>query len=584
MGRWITCLLLLLVGTGWNTLAGQTSFTASVDKNPVGLNDRFKLTLTIENASGNITPPNLNDFNLVFGPAKSTSYQIVNGQASNTISFTYTLVPKSTGEFVIGKAVARTDKGTLESQPITLKVVEGSSQAAQQQRSQTQGAAGGGRGNDELFAEIRLDKKKVYKGEQVIITYLVYSRYRNIDFTDYDFPALNGFYSHNFKEEQAGWKNQLEVINGKQYRVAVLRRQILFPQQHGTLRIDPMGISARVDYSFFNPGRAVSVKSNAVELEVLPLPPKQGNFKGDVGTFTMDVKPDRTELEANDAINLSVKISGRGNLKLVSAPEIKFPKDFEVYDPKTTDRFSTASNGLSGSREFEYLIIPRHSGKYNLEPIVFTFFDPQAGSYKTLKSDPIEINVARGTAEAPGTAYPGATREDVLILDQDIRYIKPVDTLRAQSGYFFGTTLFYTLMGMPLALALVVFLARRKYIRDRQDVVSVRSRKAGKMARKLLAVANKHLQANETGPFYDAVFKALYGYLGGKLNIDPGSLNRPQIQAGLDGKSVPAETTAALMELLSRCEMARFAPSSDYNPSQDYQEAARLIGELQKKL
>lgn len=580
IAKYILCAVALLSGFA---ASSQHSFTASVDKNPIAVNDRFKLVLTIENASGNITPPDMGDFNLIFGPAKSTSYQIINGQTSNTISFTYTLMPKKTGTFTIGEAIAQTDKGTLKSKPIELKVLEGGAAAGGQQQS---GSATGRnvQGNDELMGEIRFNKNKVYKGEQVIVTYYIYSRYRNVDFTDYNFPATNGFYSHEFKEEQAGWQRELEVINGKQYRVAILKRQILFPQQHGKLKLEPMTISARVDYSFFNPGRALNIKSNAPEIEVLPLPDRPAGFKGDVGAFDFEVKTDRTTVQANDAITLTAKVSGRGNLKLVNPPTIAFPNDFEVYDPKTTDRFSTAGGALSGSREFEYLVIPRHAGKYTIEPISFVYFDPQSKSYKTIRTEAIELEVERGSGDAGGVSYSGSGKEDVIILDQDIRYLKEFQPLQQSSGYFFKSPLFFVLLLFPPILLIVFYIARRKYIRQQQDVVSVRRKRAGKMARKLLAEADKKLKANDQNAFYDAVFKAMYGYLGGKLNIEASSLSREQIDIGLREKEIDESTRKELMNLLSRCEMARFAPSGDLNPKQDYTTAAQLIGELQKKI
>lgn len=569
------------------TSVGQTNFVAAVDKNPVAVNDRFKFTLTIQNAKGNITPPDLSEFNLIFGPAKSTSYQFINGQSSNTITYTYTLSPKKTGEFTIGEAVANTDEGNFKSKPITLKVVEGSSSASGQPGQTGRSGAQSGRnvqGNDELLAEIRFDKNKIYKGEQVVVTYYIYSRYRNIDFTDYQFPATNGFYSHEFSEEQAGWQNQLEVINGKQYRVAILKKQILFPQQHGKLKLDPMSVSARVDYSFFNPGRTVKAVSNAPEIEVLPLPNPPAGFKGDVGSFQFNVKTDRNTVEANDAITLTATVSGRGNLKLVNAPNIPFPKDFEVYDPKITNRFSTASGGLSGSREFEYLIIPRHAGKYTIEPIAYTYFDISSKSFKTIRTEAFEIEVKRGSGDPAGVTYSGSDKEDVVILDQDIRYIKPVETLHTDPGQFFRSPLFYGLLFFPPVLLIIFYIARRKYIAQQQDVASVRRRKAGKMARKLLSEANKNLKANNREGFYDAVFKALYGYLGGKLNIDPAGLSREQISSGLESRGVDEQTNKKLLNLLSHCEMARFSQSDNLDPQADYTAAAQLIGELQKKL
>lgn len=570
-------------------LSAQVSFTASVDKNPVAENDNFKLTLTVENANGNITPPDLKDFKLIFGPAKATNYQFVNGQANSSISFTYTLAPRAEGTFTIGEATAETDKGTLKTKPITLKVVKGASSPAQS------GTAGGNQGqkqvpqvsgSEELMAEVRLDKKKVYQGEQVIVTYYVYTRYRNIDFVDYQFPNTTGFYSQDFKDEQAGWLNNLEVINGKQYRVAVLRRQILFPQQHGKLTIDPLTITARVDYSFFNPGRQIQVKSKATTIEVLPLPEKPKDFNGDVGSFNFEAKADRTNLKANDAITLTLKVSGRGNLKLVNAPKITFPSDFEVYDPKVTDRFSTSDNGLSGSREFEYLIIPRHAGTFKLDPINFVYFDTNSKTYKTISSQTFEFVVEKGEGGSggAGVVYSGSGKEEVTLLGEDIRYIKPVGQLTLKNQYFFRSYLFYGLLFAPILLLLIFYFARKKHIEAQRDLVSQRSRKAGSMAKKLLSSANKQLKANNKGGFYEAVSKALYGFVGGKLNIQAAELHLVSVKKGLESKNVNPATIEQLTNLMERCEMARFAPSSELNPEADYKEAAQLIGELNKQL
>lgn len=546
------------------------------------MGDRFKLMLTIQNAKGDITPPKFNDFNLIFGPAKSTSYQFINGESTSSIVLTYTLSPKSVGTFTIGAALAQTDAGTMRTEPIRIKVVE-----AQSGSGGSQSGVSGSRnvqGNDELMAEIRLDKRKVYKGEQVVASYYIYSRYRNIDFSDYKFPATNGFYSHDFDEEQAGWLNNLEVINGKQYRVAILKKQILFPTQHGTLEIDPMTVTARVDYSFFNPGRTLKVKSNTAKIEVLPLPAALAGFKGDVGKFSFEAKIDDNEVQANDAITLVMKISGSGNLKLVSAPEVNFPSDFEVYDPKVTNRFSTASGSLSGSRQFEYLIIPRHAGNYIIEPITYTYFDPVSGTYKTTKSEAFNITVNRSNGSGEQHLYSGSQKEDVVILDQDIRYIKPAEGIRKKSEPFFGSPLFYVLLFVSPALLLVFYVARRKYIRQRQDAAHMRRKRAGRLANKLLSQAKAKMNSNDREGFYDAVFKAMYGFLGGKLNISPAVLSREQIRTGLEQKDVDEPTINELMELLSRCEIARFAPSGDIQPETDYQAAAGLINKLQKRL
>lgn len=556
--------------------AQEGDFSASVDKNPVSVNDRFKLTMTLMNVRGNISMPDLGGLQVVQGPFSSSNYTYRNGRGSSEVSQTYVLMAPAAGEYTIGVATAHTKKGPLKSKPITIKVVKGASQSTEGQKQKS--APGE---NPNLFVTTLLSKNSVYRGEEVIATYKLYSRYEAIELSSYDMPVLNGFWSEEVELANNSWEPKLETINGLRYRVAILKKQVLFPQRSGELTIDPVSIEATVNRTFFSRGTKVDITSAPVKIKVKELPgTTPADFSGAVGTLEMSVKPDKTELKENDAVNLTIRLSGHSNLKLIEPPALELPQDLEFYDPKVEDNIKVNGSGMSGTRTFEYLIIPRHAGEHTIEPFSISYFNTKSGKYVKLASKAINLNVAKGDG-SEGATYTHVNKEEVKVLDEDIRYIKsgPLALVKPNSG-FFGSPLYIGGMLTP-ALAFLLFLfVRKKRGELYSDQAAVRMRFAEKEARKKLRAAEKALKGNDQLAVFSHVEKALLDFLGDKFNMPLVERTSEKIQQELRDHGVNAELVARTNDTLTACQMARYAPTSNEDAKKMYAQAVQLIKEL----
>ena len=562
------------------------TLVATVDKNPVSVSDVFTLKIALTNGKGSIETPDLNDFQVVFGPSRASSYRIVNGRQTSSMTFSYTLRPKQTGTFEIGVAKANVDGKILTSSPIKVKVVKGASKA-----SSGQGNSSGGQQakpqstNQNLMVRTQLSKSNVYKGEQIVVTYILLSRYNNIDLGDIDFPTLDGFWTEDFPEEQTTWEPNLEIINGVQYRKAILRQQIVFPQRTGTLEIKQLTLSANVNRSFFNPGENLNVRSNSPKITVNALPDgAPASFNGAVGSFDFSATVDKTEAKANEAINLKVKVTGSGNLKLIDEPDFKFPEDFEVYDPETNDRISVSAGGVRGSRTFQYLIIPRYPGEYTIPELEFSFFNSSTGKYQTAKSGPFDFNISDAEGNVPAAGVPRAKN----LVEQsglDIRYIiTDANALAGPRSQFFGTPLFWAGSAGPFVLFFIFLIYRRRKDALDKDVRGKKKRGAGRMAQKRLKAAQAALKSGDSQIFYQEIFKALYGYLGDKLGIPIGQLSRQRILSELERSGVKEVTVNDVTYVIDTCETARFAPVTETSDEVFYKRTAELIENLEGRL
>lgn len=583
-GKYIGFIFFLLLSlTG---LSQETSFYATVDKNPVKMGDVFSYKVTLVNGRGNIQPPNLDDFRLVFGPSQSSQYSLSNGRQSSTLTLSYTLRPKKTGTFKIGEAKVQVDGKTYTSEPIEVKVVEGDAydgSDSYESGDKRQKAKAPSKDKN-IILSINLSKKQAYIGEQITATYVLLTRYQNLDVGDMRFPTLNGFWTEDLKDEKASWERDYEIINGVPYRKAILKRQVLFPQRSGDIEIEAMEIEGRVNRSFFNPGRAVTIVSNSPKIKVTALPggaPK--TFKGAVGSFKFNAEVDKTELKANEAINLKIDISGTGNLPLTEAPEIKFPSDFEVYDPEVNDRINVSGNGVSGRRRFQYLIIPRYPGEYTIDKISFTYFNPGSGKYETQSAGPFDFAIEGEGGTIPRSAQRKKNR--VTPAANDIRYIftNPSD-LMVKGNMFYGTAGFYGLLATPFVLLLIFLVFRKRKESLEQDVIGSKKRRANRMAKRRLKEAEKALKKNDSKAFFAEVSKALYGYLEDKLVIPKSQLSKPVITEKLQRGNVDPESINKLFKTLELCEMARFAPMDNADEKSIFEQTVSLLETFENKL
>lgn len=581
-------------------------FTASVNRNPVGAGERFEVNFTINGDASDFKPPSFRGFKVLFGPSQSQSMSINGRNMRRTLTIGYTLLAQKEGNYVIGPASIKSGGKTLKTKPIQIKVTPKSEKvkaAEQQKKDEAQQAKELIKKN--LFIRLHLNKSSVYRGEQVIATYKLYKHPELpiVDFNPPTKPVLNGFWLQEISTPSQGrWK--AEVINGVRYQVAELQRYLLIPQQYGKMKIDPLEFECIVqlhvqgerrrrrgffddffDDPFFSSGRknfTYVAKSNTATLNVKPLPEgAPADFTGGVGTYEMKAWLDKTKTKTNDPVSLKVRITGKGNLKLVDALELNIPPDFESYEPKVADNLSLGTTGYSGNKTFEYLLLPRHAGNFDLEPVTFTYFDLGKKEYVTLSSEQFEIEVTKG--EGGETAViSGVTKEEIQYLGKDIRYIKTEASFDKGGSGFFGSIWFYALNGLaPLFFGFIIFYRKKKTELNKNQAL-LRNRKAKKMARKRLSTARDFMKKQERDKFYEETTRALWGYLSDKLGIPPSDLTKDRAMEELMKINVPGEKAEKYLETIDSCEYARFAPSSEAGDmSSAYEKAASVITDME---
>ncbi len=551
--------------------------------------DQFRLTYTVNSQDvKDFLAPQAKGFDVLMGPSRSqqSSTQIINGKVSSSrsITYTYILMAVSEGTFNIPAASIEVDGEKIFSNPLTIKVLPKDKEDSNS--NQGQGNSGissrnqksGGRITDkDLFVLATASKTKVHEQEAILVTYKAYT---TVDLRQLlgKMPDQQGFYVQEVElPTQKTFK--LEHYKGRNYNTVVYRQYVLFPQKSGKLEIPAVTFDAVVAQriavsddpfeAFFNGGGYVEVNKKIVApklvINVDPLPAKPEGFSGGVGTFSLKSDISTTELKANEAVTIKLTISGTGNMKLVSAPEVKFPHDFEIYDPKIEDNYELTANGLSGTKTIEYLAIPRHAGNFTIPPIEFKYFDIKSGQHKTLTTEAYELKVAKGDGSATGQQVIAdfTNKENVKVLGTDILFIKTGDTVLRQKGnYFFGTTSYYLWYIIPFLLFVVFVVIYRKQVIESANVAKVKTKKANKVATKRMKLAGKLLSENKVNEFYDEVLKALWGYISDKLNIPVSKLSRDNIEAELSGHGVPEDLIKEFIGALSECEFARYAPGN----------------------
>jgi hypothetical protein len=587
--------------------AQDAAFTAAVDRNPVGLGEQFTLTFTVSSAGQagpkNLQPPDLSKFRLLSGPNTSTSMQFVNGQFSSSVTYSYILQATEAGKFTIGPASVEASGRVLTTAPFIMEV----SKTPPKPKQQAGGGDAGMNLGDDLFVRASVDRSRVTQGQQLNLTYRLYTRVNVLSYAIGKNPAMTGFWSEEI-ENPKNIELATETIEGKQYRVGVIRRMALFPTQSGTLEISPLEVQTTLqvrsrsadpfDAFFRDPfGREVqyAVRTEPVKVKVDPLPPgAPPGFKGAVGSFTMTAGVDRPDAKTNEPVSYKVRIAGTGNVKLLEAPVLDLPKDFEQYTPKVSETISREKGKVSGSKTFEYLLIPRYPGKRTIKPVSFSYYNLEAGEYRTLTSPAIQLNVVQGAA-GPSPLVAGGVQSGVELLNQDIRFIKlSTGPLRPRSDSFPGLPAALMMGVLPLAAVVGAFVYARRRRAVLLDEAGFRNRRALRVARSGLRRASELLKKGSEAvappasraEFYAEVSRALWKYLGDKLGIPPSGLSIDGTAEELGRRSVPPETIAAVRSLLESCEMARFAPAG-LDPAgmkRTYDDATRIIVAIEKGL
>ena len=598
-------ILMALIAYSTQMLADKVSFTASAP-DAVVVGDQFRLSYTITTQKvKDFRAPSIKGFDVLMGPSRSqqSNTQIVNGNVTSTssITFTYILMANNAGEYTIPGASIVADGDQMVSNSVRIKVLpqdQGDSNSSSS--SSTHSSSGTGVSNQDLFITASASKTNVYEQEAFVLTYKIYTRESNLQLNNAKLPDFKGFHSQEIEmTTNARWTP--EHYQGRNYYTTVYRQFVLFPQQSGKLYIDPAQFQMTVGKpvqsddpfdAFFNGGSNVieikkSISTPKIAINVNPLPAgKPADFSGGVGEFNISSSINNKELKTNDAITIKLVIAGTGNLKLISNPEIKFPDDFEVYDPKVDNQVRLTREGLTGNKVIEYLAIPRHAGTYKIPGVSFSYFDIRSKSYKTLKTEEYVINVEKGAGNADQVIANFTNKEDLKVLGEDIRYIKQNEvTLQPKGSFFYGSMTYWLFYIIPALAFIIFFIIYRKQAAENANVAKMRTKKANKVATKRMKLAGKLLSENKKDAFYDEVLKALWGYISDKLNIPVSRLSKDNIEEKLRNHGVNEELIKEFLNALNDCEFARFAPG-DENQAMDkvYSSSIEVISKMENSI
>ena len=580
----------------------------------VGEPFRVEFALNAQPEPGSFKAPSFEGFDVIAGPAEAQgqSIQIVNNSMTRVINYTitYVLVPQGAGNVTVGAAEVTVEGTTYRTKPLAIEVVDegkapgggGSAAGGQPQRREeasSESAAQSRVAKDDILLRAIVSRTSVFKGEPLRVTFKLYERVPIVGYNDVKFPSFNGFWAQELNTENA--RRERETFNGKVYETLVAKEYLLYPQQAGTLVIEPAELTAvaqvvvpgrrNVD-PFFGGGPDFvnvprKVQSPRINIAVKPLPAgAPASFSGAVGSFTMDAVLPQERLAANSAATYTVKISGTGNLTFVQAPKLTLPASFEQYNVKTTESINASAAGISGYRQFEYPFIARAEGTYDVEPVEFSYFDPARMQYMTLRSRPLELEITPDAKGGGGDAYVvqgrGMSKEEVKMLGQDIRFIKLGNAqLRpVREPFLFGAAYWGLLVGI-LALFTAVYVALRKQIRESQNAALVRGKRANKVAVQRFRVAKRYMEEQNRHAFYEEMLRALWGYMGDKFNIPVANLTKENVREELHKRGVSAEESQRFTSIITKCDEAQYSPAASAQMSEVYAEGVDIISRIE---
>lgn len=601
--------LLFTILAAWQVKAADKVRFVAEAADVVVSGDQVRLVFTVNSQDiKDFRAPSIKGFDVLMGPSRSqqSSIQIINGKrtSNSSTAFTYILLAGSPGTYTIPAASVEVNGEKVFSNAISIKVLP------QDQTSGNSGNNGGGSASssrsqaagsrisaNDLFITATASKTTVHEQEAILLTYKVYTVV-NLRQLYGKMPDLKGFHTQEVELPQQKTFT-LEHYKGRNYNTTVWSQYVLFPQQTGKLEIPSItfdGVVAQQTVSddpfdaFFNGGGYVEVKKKIttpkVVINVQPLPAKPAGFSGAVGEFKLASSINATDVKTNDAVTIKLTLSGTGNMKLIGTPEVKFPQDFEIYDPKVTDDYKLTNSGLTGTKTFEYLAIPRHAGNFTIPAVEFTYFDLKSNSYKTLKTEAYNLKVAKGQGNADQVISDFTNKESVKMLGKDVRFIKLGDSsLRPKGDFFFGTVGYYLCYLIPLLLFVVFAVIYRQKALENANVAKVKTKKANKVATRRMKLAGKLLAENKKNEFYDEVLKALWGYISDKLSIPVSQLSKDNIEAELTNYGVQEALIAEFIGVLNECEYARYAPGNE-NEAMDkvYSASVEVISKMENSI
>lgn len=607
MKRLVSFYIMIMV-LSVSAFADNITMTASAPST-VEAGDKFQVQYTVNTQDVSaFEAPGFKGFEVIYGPSKSvrSNVQVINGRASSSssVTYTYVLLCNKPGTFTIDPATATVKGQVAKSRSLSIRVVpsgsNSSSSASQRQTSSYKSVSSSkGIGANDLFMLATASRTNVYEQEAVLITYKLYTLV-NLTQLDGKLPTLDGFQIQEI-DLPRNKEFSVESYNGKTYRTVVWSQYVVFPQKSGKLEIPSVtyeGVVSQANTSmdpidaFFNGNGGIleykkQIVAPRIIINVSPLPQKPADFSGAVGHFGISTSVNSNKIKTNDALTFTVNISGGGNMKLIKTPEVQFPNDFETYDPKVEDQLAIARDGLAGTKQFQYLAVPRKPGTYTIPAVKFTFFDTAMREYRTIASAPQTIVVEKGNGNSDKAVsdFTGGQR-GVKDLNFDIRYIKTGDvTLYNEDDNVFGSWKHLLLYIIPLILFIILIAVGKKYMSDSMNVALTRGKKANKVATRRMKLAASLLKQQKKDEFYDEVLKALWGYVADKLNMPQEHLSKDNVLQQLTERSVPEDVAGRFIDALNDCEFARYAPGdANHNMEKLYDSAVSIINEIESSM
>jgi hypothetical protein len=591
-------------------IAQEVEFKASAPAQVI-MGKPFQLVYQVNQRAKDLRVPEFVDFDYMAGPftSQSSSTSFVNGKRTSTftLTYTYTLMANKEGNFTIQPATIKVDGTEYTSNGVRITVLppdQAPSGSAINGSTNSVGTAGQQASSvnaENLFLRTLVSKTKVHEQEVVLLTYKLY--FANVDVAQFTnntrLPEFKGFLKQDL--EMGEIQTELEHYNGRNYQTAVLYRTLLFPQRSGDIVIDPAQFEAvlrvrnraqvRSIFDDFFDSYTTATKvltAPGVTIHVSSLPTgKPVGFSGGVGRFSISSTISDVQLQANEAVTLTLVIQGAGNMKLLKTPVVDWPEGFEVYDPKVTNNFKNTIAGVSGTKVVEYLAIPRAGGTYVIPPVLFSYYDVDEDAYRTLTTEEYTLTIARAMGEESNVAVVNnyVQKEDIQQLGNDIRYIQTNDLVLPHTSprrwIAFGSLIFWLCYLMPAILAAVLFVIFRKQIKENADITRVRYKKANKVAQRRLKMAEQLLKQNNKEAFYEEIERALWTYLSDRLSVPTAQLNKENIAQILAGKGVAQELIDEMLKVLATAEFARYAPVSDHAMQDLYNDTTKMINQLE---
>ncbi|MDT0294502.1 BatD family protein [Mesonia ostreae] len=570
-------------------VGAQVKFEAEVSRETIGVNERVRIDFKMNQDGDNFNPPDFRGFNVVGGPYQSISNSWINGKRTYQKSYGYYLQPNRRGNFTIGQAEILIDGTTYKTTPIEIKVVAAVNKP-------TDGTNAEIVASQNIHLVTKISNENPYLNEGISVEYILYVS-PNINVSQWrpvDTPKFPDFWSENIDVSRLDVKDG--TYQGEPYRYVSLRKTILYPQKTGELEIEPLTLSVAVEVPsdrrdifgrrlYETVQQRVSASKKNIDVKPLPQEGKPASFTGAVGSFNFSVTTNKQSLDASEALEAKVKVSGNGNLMLFQLPKLTLPASLEVYEPQHNQDTKTGHNGVVGNISDTYTIVPQQKGKYPIEPVSFSYFDVNSGTYKEVNSKQLMINVENGpVASVPNTSGSGSTtKQEVISKGSQFRYIKLQPNLKPMGEEtFFKSLWFWLLILLPLlAIPLSIIFGKKRKERL-NDVAGKRVKKADRLAKKYLSEAKKNI--GDPNAFYLALEKSLHNFLKAKLSIQTSDMSKDRIRTILTEKKIDSGTTEDFIQLLKNCEMARYSLSSQAAMEQDYEQAAQVLSLIDKDL